>query len=297
MIYDKSLPARFIIFCSQHYLKLFGLSILLLCALSFHKAFLVLPHPVITKGEIVDSKVVGRYTHRSKYGGRGTIVLTAPVIEFSYDGKKYRIVGGSDQNSDPTSDTKVIFNRSSPQNGLEYSFEGFLDFPMLRISFLLWLFITASLYGLVNLDKHFSLFDFDVKRFSIKWALIMAIPILLLPLLSHAKILLLGARKTGVVVNEMIFGDDGSQHRVILFEVDGKEYRIASGDFDYDEGNMQDMAAPVIYDITNPQNAALFTFHALYFNNWLVATGMGLVFLTGWFFATRMPNDEGTMDE
>ena len=295
MIYDKSLPARFIIFCSQHYLKLFGLSILLLCALSFHKAFLVLPHPVIIKGEIIDWKIVGRYG--SNRGGRSATILKAPIIEFNYDGNQYRIVGGSDQERSLFEETKVIFNKSSPENGLEYSFEGFLDFPILRICFLLWLFITAILYGLVNLDRHFSLFDFDVKKFSIKWALIITVPILLIPLIPNAKLLAFGVKTYGTISNEPVSNQLGSSPRSIVYEVADRQYRIAINDYDYEDQKLIGESAPVIYDLTNPTNASLNTFHSLYVNNWLVATGMGLVFLTGWFFATRMPNDEGTMDE
>ena len=296
MIYDKSLPARFIIFCSQHYLKLFGLSILLLCTLSLHKAILVLPHPVVIKGEIVDWKIVGRYTHSSRYGGRSTTVLKAPIIEFNYDGNQYRIVGGSDQERSLFEDTKVIFNKASPQNGLESNFEGFLDFPLCRLSFLLWLFITAILYGLVNLDKHFSVFDLSVKTLTPARGIVITFLLLLVPFIKHGALLLFGLKTEGILTNETTYINN-YHHHVVTYAVDGKEYRFASeGDY-YDEQSVIGLPVTIIYDPNRPEKACIDDYKIIYVNNWLVATGMGLVFLTGWFFATRMPNDEGTMDE
>jgi hypothetical protein len=301
MSYWKSLPGRITVFCSNHYLGLFGLSVLLLAALTFHKVFPIVIDPVIVKAKTSDEIVAYKYHYTGhgmmNRGQRSTTDVTARLIVFEYEGKRYTIVGGLDELEGEGIDTRVIFNRSTPQNAAEYTFIGLIDFPVLRLAFLIWIFFGAILYATATSDRHFSLFNFDIKKPTIRQTMAIAFILLLLPFIKHGKALILGKTTKGLITDEVIFADDRSMHRAIVYQVNDKEYKFAA-EGNYNDGDyMIGRTIPIRYDVTKPQNVCICDFNIIYDNNWLVATGMGLIFLSGWFFATRIPNDEGTMDE
>lgn len=297
MSYDKSLLSRIIIFCSWHYLKLFALSILVFCAVIFHRVFPFLTHPVIVRGTTLDEMTVYRYKYTSRHERGGNLNIKARKIEFIYEGKKYQVIGGYDAEESEGIETKVIFNKTAPQNAAEFTFIGLIDFPVFRIAFTIWVLLTAGLYALATSDKHFSLFDIDIKKLTLKRGIVIAVILLLLPFIKHGRTLIFGKKTMGLITDEVIYCDDGRYHRAIEYGVDGEEYKCAAeGDYN-DEKNMIGRTVPVIYDATKPGNACISDFNVIYQNNWNILTGIGLIFLSGWFFATRIPDDEGNMDE
>ena len=296
--YERSLPKRIIIFCSHNYWKLFGLSILLVLIISFHKIFPIVTNPVIVKGVTAEEVVSHVYDYTENTSHRLTSrKIMARIIDFDYEGKHYRIKGGDDEVIGSGIPTKVIFNKVKPQAAVEYSFEGFFDFDFFKPVFKLWFLLSAILYGIVALDKHFSIFEFNVTRLSPLGAVIIAILLLLIPIIPNAKLLFYGAKIEGILVNDDVFYRPGKPRYNGAYHIKGIEYKIPINDLNYDDPLKVGLPVPVIYDPYDPENSALNTFNELYVTGWLALTGIGLVFLAGWYASTRMPNDEGTMDE
>jgi hypothetical protein len=323
---------------------------------SFHKIFLVLPNPVITKGEVVNLETTAQYYSIHYHNIR----IVTQIVEFDYEGKRYRIIAGSDESdADIGRIVDVIFSRSNPQNAAEFSVEGFLDFPLAKVLFYIWIFATGGLLAMARLNAQFrilvfdsskitltrllillavlialpfislhfisfsgiglvfvvaifwetkvvdpnedttfsTLFNFNLYHLTVRNAFLIAIPILLIPLIPHATLLLAGVKTHAIVTNQMVFANDGHPYRAAVYTIDHKEYKAPIQDYDYDKKEMIGYAAPVIYLPSRPSTNSLYTFHALYVNNWTIPMGMALILLVAWFFATRIPNDEGTMDE
>lgn len=354
--FEKSSASGLILFCSTYYWRLFALSLLLLCTVSFHRIFSVVINPVITEGTVVE--LVSQKEYISLNYGR--IKIKTQIVEFDYAGKRYRIMGGSDEvGATVGRSVNVIFSRYAPQNGAEYSFEGLLDWPLANIFFRIWLLLTGCMLAAARLDSRFNVMSLDfskltltrilfifgllialpfislhlitlagigivfiiaifwetkvmepnedsifskipnfrVARLSQKNILLIALPILLIPLLSHSKLLMTGARTKAIITNDMIFAKDGHMYRTAIFMIDSTEYKVPVQDLDFDQREMIGHTVPVIYLPSTPDINSLYTFHVLYVNSWLVPTGMALIFLLAWFFATRIPNDDGNMDE
>jgi hypothetical protein len=244
-----------------------------------------LSHPVIKKGVVVDSKVV------AIYGSRKRTVIKAPVVEFEYGSKKYHIIGGWDAQKGLGIKTSVIFNASTPENGAEFTVLGLLDFRLFRIAFIIWLFLSGGLYALVTLDKHFSLFDVDFKKMTVPRFLLIAILLLILPLLKDGKTWILGTKTEGLVTNESMRTNDGSMHWTVIFKANNKEYKLgATGE--YDGSDMFGKMIPIKYNPDNPDNACIDDIVEVYSNKWNILTGLGLMFLTAWYFATRSIDEE-----
>ena len=355
MSYDKSLPYGLIVFCSRNYFKLLGLSALILFAISFHRIFLVIPDPVITKGEVVEEERVKYVSARYH-----NIELVTQIIEFDYEGKRYRIRGGMDEAGAYVGRTvDVIFSRSAPQNGSELSVEGFLDFPVAKYIFYIWIFLTGGLLAVARLNSQFrilvfddgqltlsrifiimavlialpfishqfitisgvalvftvaafwetkvidpneatifsNLFNFHIHRLTLRNAFLIAILLLMIPVLPHTRLLIMGARTYCIVTDEVIFDKGNNIHDAAIYNVSGIEYKLPINDPDYDKRTMVGTRAPLIYDPNRPENSSLYTFNALYSNNWRIPMGMALILLVAWFFSTRIPDDEGSMDE
>ena len=292
MSYWKSLPARITIFCSNHYLGLFGLSILLLAVLTFHKVFPILIDPVIVKAKTADEVTAYRYRHTTRFHERITTEVKARLIVFDYEGKQYTIVGGLDEEEREGIDTKVIFNKSAPEKAAEYTFIGLMDFPVLKILFTAWVLLTAILYATAISDKHFSLFNFDVYNLTSRQAIAIAVILLLIPFIKHGRTLILGKTINGLITDEVIFDADRNMHRAIVYQVDGIEYKFgAEGKFN-DENYMIGRIIPIRFDVTKPQNACICDLIIIYDNYWVILTGIGLIFLAGWFYATRPKSND-----
>jgi hypothetical protein len=304
MIYDKSLPLRMIVFCSTHYLKILGLSVLILLAVSFHRVFPVLIRPTIVKGEVVDMKALTEQTyssHRYGYSYRDsrTIQVNMQVIGFEYDGKRYLINGGSDEADAAIGrSVNVIVPAYSPQQAVEFSVEGLLDFTVASFAFKIWFFLSAILYGVVILDKHFNhfTFDFDFSKLTKKRALVIALICLSLPLVRAVPLLVWGQTTMGSVTDEFMFCSDKEAHRVVSYVIADKAYKLGAKEYD-DRKSSIGSTVSLIYDKSEPEHAMLYSFKSLYMNNWLIPSGLGLIFLIAIYFGARIKDDDDDDDQ
>jgi hypothetical protein len=85
--------------------------------------------------------------------------------------------------------------------------------------------------------------------------------------------------------------NDGSMHWTVIFKANNKEYKLgATGE--YDGSDMFGKMIPIKYNPDNPDNACIDDIVEVYSNKWNILTGLGLMFLTAWYFATRSIDEE-----
>ena len=280
----KSFSYRLIIYCSAHYWKLLGISVLLFFAVCFYKVFLLFPHPVITKGMVIDDKVVSR--SRS----RGFVNLDiVPIIEFIHGAQKYRAVGGSSQQFRTGQQAIVIFNEAAPQKASELSFMGLIDFPVTYYAFFIWFFLSTLLYGSTAFNKHFAGLNLDFNGLTLSKVILISLLLLAIPLLKNYNLLLYGKTAQGMVIIDNVTGSDFRHHNSIVYNVSDKQYKLkGEGEFDDKLG----ANVSVIYDVSDPDNVLLYSFTGLYLNEWCIFPGVGLIFLIAVYRGSKVKNDE-----
>ena len=284
----NSFKYKVIIYCSQHFWKLFALSIVLLFLFSFHKVFNLLPHPVTITGIVIDERIVSRL-HGGYRSGSGVAVSIIPTIEFEYASQKYRIKGGSSQHTRIARLVTVVFNQNTPQKGCEASFMGLIDFPFTYYVFFVWFFLTAFLYGTTAFNRHFPGLSLNIRNLTLIRLIIISIVLLAIPALQKAGLFLTGKMTEGVVINENQLGDDGNYHSAIRYSVNGQEY-VTGGATEVDD--KFGTKVPVIYRADNPEDGHLYSIRTFYLNNWVAIPGVGIFFLVIVFFGSKTKDDD-----
>lgn len=143
----------------MHYIRLLVLSLVLLAAVSFHKIFRVMPHPVSATGIVASENTVSNYSS-SPFRFPGTsnstlLIEYKAIIAFSYGGHRYIVVGGKSLRPRQGQEVRVIFNRDAPQTACEPSTSGLIDYLALGIAFPVWFVCFLLIMGAAAYNKNF----------------------------------------------------------------------------------------------------------------------------------------------
>ncbi|MBS1593102.1 MAG: hypothetical protein JST90_02180 [Bacteroidetes bacterium] len=210
---------------------------------------------------------------------------------FSYEGRMYQALGTAGEARRQDSIT-VIFNATTPTEAKEFTLLGLLDFPLANHCFQLWLLLSAGLYGLASADDTFVMGNFTVRKLKLPYFLLLVVLLVSMPLLAYTDLWLFGREVTGTVQSDTV-QRYGTEMRMVSYQVGQAHYMTYFDHTRYLEAD-PGTEVEVRYLPFHPQRAAVMQLSDMYSSAYLSIMGIVLLFIAGWFYASRSILEEGT---